>query len=123
MEWSQTSLDFTKTSRLLYCFPLQSEKLVSGSLVAVLITTLGGRKDSGATESFSEGHLWLTVPGRLCHPASIANEQTRGFSLKFIIVTMNEFKVPFSCRSQHIIFPSARRSPRRHKRTPYPSTC
>lgn len=31
--------------------------------------------------------------GRLCHPILIANEQTQEFSLKFIIVTMNEFKV------------------------------
>lgn len=63
------------------------------SLAAALITSLLARKDSGATESFSEGHLWLTVLGRPCHPASIANEQTQGFSLRFIIVTMNEFRL------------------------------
>lgn len=59
----------------------------------MLITTLLAWKDSGAAESFSEGHLWLTVPGRPCDPASMANEQTQGFSLRFIIVTMNEFQV------------------------------
>lgn len=74
-------------------FKLKSLSQGCASLVALLITTLLARKDSGAAESFSEGHLWLTVPGRLCHPVLIANEQTQGFSLRFIIVTMNEFKV------------------------------
>lgn len=59
----------------------------------MLITTLLAGKDSGAAESFSEGHLWLTVPARPCHPGSMANEQTQGFSLRFIIVTINEFQV------------------------------
>lgn len=72
-------------------FPSSSQG--HAALTAVLITTLLARKDSGAAESFSEGHLWLTVPGRPCHPASMANEQTQGFSLRFIIVTVNEFQV------------------------------
>lgn len=63
------------------------------ALTALLITTQWGGEDSGAAESFSEGHLWLTVSGRPCHPASIANEQTQGFSFRFIIVTMNEFQL------------------------------
>lgn len=59
----------------------------------MLITTHWDSKDSGAAESFSEGHLWLTVSGRPCHPASMANEQTQGFSFRFIIVTKNKFQV------------------------------
>lgn len=62
-------------------------------LNAVLITSLLDRKDSGAEKPFREGNLWLTVSGRPCQPASMANEQTQVFSLKFIIDTVNESQV------------------------------
>lgn len=87
----------------------------------VLITILLARKDSGAAESFSEGHLWLTVPGRPCHPASMVNEQTQGFSLRLIIVTMNEFQVllvvVLSALSSHqpVNHLSPQNKPSRHK--------
>lgn len=90
-------------------------------LNAVLITTLLARKDSGAAESFSEGHLWLTVPGRPCHPTSMVNEQTQGFFLRLIIVTMNEFQVllvvVLSILSSHqpVNHLSSQNKPSRHK--------
>lgn len=97
-EWSWNCIDWKTRKWYLLFFSLSLNReahlrAIHLSLSAVLITTLLARKDSGAAESFSEGHLWLTAPGRPSHPASIANEQTQGFSFRLIIVTMNEFQV------------------------------
>lgn len=97
--WVELKLHWLKNKKMVFTFfslSLNREahlRAIHLSLSAVLITTLLARKDSGAAESFSEGHLWLTAPGRPPHPASIANEQTQGFSFRLIIVTMNEFQV------------------------------
>ena len=111
--WVELKLQWLKQVENVYFFFLGSISCSQGHapLTAPLIATLLARKDSGAAECFSEGHLRLTVPGRPSHPDSMANEETQGFSFRLIIVTVNGFQVPFDCRPQHIILPSACQSP------------
>lgn len=94
-KWAWIRLDLRWAGTLYIHFYLKWRRLSQGHapLTDVLMTTLLVRKDSDAANPFSEGHLWLTKPGRPCHPASMANEQTQGFSLRFIIVTLNEFQL------------------------------
>lgn len=61
---------------------------------------------------------WQCLEGRVVR-ASIANEQTQGFSFRFIIVTASEFRLlPRRC-SRHIIFPSACQSHSSRADKPY----